>query len=165
MPRVHHVKKARKAVKHAGIEPGDSYYWWKFRKGGKRYSKTLPRGSDLTQSDKISRARVCAENLEDLRTENYDDIDDIKAELSNIADEIREVAQEYRDAKENMPESLQDSPTAELCENNADELESWADDVENCLDSIDADDEDGEGEHWKDEAQSAIDEQAGSCPL
>ena len=38
MPRVHHVKSARKDNPVA--KKGESYYWWKFRYGGKRYSKT-----------------------------------------------------------------------------------------------------------------------------
>lgn len=31
MPRVTHVKKARKAIPGTDIKVGDSYYWWKFR--------------------------------------------------------------------------------------------------------------------------------------
>ena len=66
MPRVHHVKRARKAVKSAGIKVGDSYYWWKFRYGGKHTSKTPPRQSQLTNSDKLSRAYAASESLEDI---------------------------------------------------------------------------------------------------
>jgi hypothetical protein len=50
MPRVNFVKKARKAIPSSGIKVGDSYYWWKFRYGGKFVSKERPRQSQLTQS-------------------------------------------------------------------------------------------------------------------
>ncbi len=55
MARAHFVKKARKDNPAAGIKAGDSYYWWKFRRGGKHYSKTAPRPSQLTQSEYLRR--------------------------------------------------------------------------------------------------------------
>jgi hypothetical protein len=51
MARAHFVKKARKAIPGTDIKKGDSYYWWKFRFGGKRTSKTAPKASQLTQSE------------------------------------------------------------------------------------------------------------------
>jgi predicted nucleic acid-binding Zn-ribbon protein len=160
MPRVYHVKAARKSIKSAGVEVGDSYYWWKFRHGGKHVSKTPPRASQLTQSDKKSRAFAAAEALEDISVDADTELDDLKSQLDDIASEVGEIAQEYRDSKDNMPESLQDSDTANLCEENADALESWQSDIEQALDSIDEDDE-----GWRDEAASAIQDVAGGCPL
>ena len=43
MPRVNYVKKARK--NNPAVKRGESYFWWKFRYGGKQYSKTRPRQS------------------------------------------------------------------------------------------------------------------------
>lgn len=139
MARAHYVKRARKAVPAAGIEVGDSYYWWKFRHGGKHYSRTAPKQSQLTQSDKKSRAYAASEDLYEYSSAitDSDDTSDIESRLEEIASEIRDIAQEYRDAKDAMPENLQYSPTAELCEENADALESWADEVEQAIQSCD----------------------------
>lgn len=139
MARSHYVKRARKAVPAAGIEVGDSYYWWKFRHGGKHYSKTPPRQSQLTNSEKMSRAYAAAEDLSDYSSAitDSDDTSDIESRLEEIASEIRDIAQEYRDAVDNMPENLQSSPTADECNEKADALESWADDVESAIQSCD----------------------------
>jgi hypothetical protein len=160
MARAHFVKKARKAIKGTDIKPGDSYYWWKFRFGGKHCSKTRPRASQLTSSDKKSRAYAAAETLEDIKVDDDSTLDDLKSQLDDVASEVGEIAQEYRDSKDNMPEALQESDVAQQCEENADALESWQTDIEQCLDSIDEDAED-----WRDDAISAIEEQAGACPL
>lgn len=160
MARAHFVRRARKPVKHAGIKVGDSYYWWQFRHGPKQYSKTPPRQSQLTASDKMSRAYAAAEALEDLVVGDDTELDDLRSDVEQIASDVEEIAQEYRDAIDNMPENLQQSPTAELCENNADELESWAQEISSCLDSVDEDDKE-----WRDTAISAIQEVAGSMPL
>lgn len=153
MARAHYVKKARKAVPSAGIKVGDEYWWWKFRRGGKRYSKTRPKASQLINADKPSRAMEQSEALQDLAgtIDTHVDIESIRSELSNIAESIREIAQEYRDSKENMPENLQSSPTAELCEENADNLDSWADEVEEALSGVNDEPDEIEDEELSEE--------------
>ena len=64
MPKVHHVKKARKD--NRAVKKGESYYWWKFAYSSKRYSKTYPKASQLTQSDKLSRYYEAQETVDDL---------------------------------------------------------------------------------------------------
>lgn len=160
MPRVNYVKKARKDVPGTDIKAGEPYYWWKFRYGGKRCSRTRPRASQLTQSDKKSRAYAAAEALEDIKVDEDTSLDDLKSQLEEIASEIGDIAEEYRESIQNMPESLQESDTAQQCEESAENLESWQADIEQALDSIDE-----ESEDWRDEAQSAIEEQAGACPI
>lgn len=169
MPRVHYVKKARKTVKGTCIKKGEPYYWWKFRRGGKHTSPTRPRQSQLTQSDKKSRAYAAAEQLEDISVDADADLDDLKGQVESIADEIEEIASEYRESRENMPEALQDSDVGQLCEENADALESWADEVRDCLDNIDIEEdeelEEGDEPSWIEEARSAIMDAAGNCPI
>lgn len=193
MARAKFVKKARKAVPSAGIEVGDSYYWWKFRHGGKHYSKTAPRPSQLTNSDKLSRARACAEALEDIEVTEGMTLDELRDSVNEIASQIEEVAQEYRDSVDNMPEGLQQGSVAEECNEKADELENWQQEVESCLDSLDEaperddyeaeetdedEDEDAEEEvrekaeedyqtaleEWMQEARDAI-SGAANCPI
>ena len=54
MAKLHFVKKARKPIPEAGIEAGDSYYWFKRRVNGKgapkRCSKVKPRRSSYSTS-------------------------------------------------------------------------------------------------------------------
>jgi hypothetical protein len=155
MPRVHHVKKARKEIKRGDrviVQVGQPYYYWEFRYGGKHVSLTPPRRSQLTQSDKLSRAYQAEEALEDL--DRSMDYEDAQEQVRSIAEEIREVAQEYRDAVDNMPESLQSSSTADECNEKADELDNWADDIE------------AEADQWDEETDipEALDGLA-NCPL
>ena len=137
MPKVHLVKKARKDNDHYNIKAGDSYYWWKFRYGGKRYSKTQPRPSQLTQSEYLSTVYGLQEQIEDMPID-ANDLLSAADELRSVADEIRNLGEEQESKIDNMPDSLQYSETAErlrtrasLCEELAGELESAADDIEN----------------------------------
>jgi hypothetical protein len=127
MPRVTFVKSARKAVPRAGIEVGDSYYWWKFRYGGKQYSKTRPRSSQLTQSEFLGEIYALQESIEDLTLDDAPFEDFVK----ETADRLREIANECEEKRYNMPDALQDGDTgqllearAEACNNAADELEA-----------------------------------------
>ena len=138
MPRVHFVKNARKDYPEVGIQRGDSYYWWKFRFGGKHKSKIRPKPSQLTQSDFLSRIYELQERFEGLSPTMS--IEDIESEVDTIIDELRELADEQSDKQSNMPDSLQYSTVGELLENRADSCNEMADELEAIdlsVDSID----------------------------
>jgi chromosome segregation ATPase len=150
MARVHFVK------------AGDSYYWWKFHFGGKHFSKTHPRPSQLTQSEYLSSAyALLQEQIEDMEIKD-DNLEDVADELRSVADEVRTLGQEQEDKIGNMPDSLQDGETAQMmrgraeaCEEVAGELESAADEIEDLIDpDVDVDDPAAAG---ADQAQSIID--------
>ena len=87
MPRVTHVKAARKD--NPVCKKGESYYWWKFRYGGKRYSLTRPRASQLTQSAYYGAVRGLIEMIEDAGTPEDNDAlttlrDEAVSEVENI---------------------------------------------------------------------------------
>jgi len=147
MPKVTYVKSARKDYPEHDIAKGDSYYWWAFRYGGKRYSKTPPRPSQLTQSDKLSRVYATHESIEDViaATKSLTDVAALADTLSNAADEVREVASEYTDAAEAVRENFSESPTADDCEEKAQELEAWADTLDQASQDLEGF-EPGEGE-------------------
>ena len=67
MPRVYTVKSARKAHGNT-IAVGDTYYWWKFRYGGKRVSKTYPKPWQLTQSTYKQTLLLLEDSLTDFDT-------------------------------------------------------------------------------------------------
>lgn len=122
--KVHFVKAARKEHP-GGIQVGDSYFWWKFRMGGKRYSKTYPRRSQLTQSDYYAQLW----DLEDdFQPHLADSLDDAAAIFQETADAVRDILSEVEDSISNMEsyEGLANSPTFELLERRRDALEELA---------------------------------------
>lgn len=130
MPKVHHVKKAMKDVPNTDIKKGESYFWWKFRFGGKRCSRTRPRQSQLTQSDYLSQLYGLVEQIEDLTVDGLDDVSSIVDDLNSLADECEE-------KRSNMPDQLQDSESGELLQRRADTCREAA----NALDSIEIPDD------------------------
>lgn len=125
MPRVNHVKKARKDVKDTDIKAGDSYYWWKFRYGGKRYSKTPPRPSQLTQSEFLSTVYDIQEEIEGLPAD-----DSLPGAVEDIVSRLRDLASECEEKKSNMPDALQDGDTGQMLQDRADACEAAADELE-----------------------------------
>jgi hypothetical protein len=121
MPKVTHVKRARKDYPNHGIKKGDSYYWWKFRYGRKYMSKTFPKASQLTRSEYLSRAYELHEEIQEYNGDR---------DLQEIADEVRELGEEQYDKVSNMPDSLQDSETAQLLEQRAESCEDFATEIE-----------------------------------
>lgn len=157
MPRVHYVQKARKD--NPAVKAGEPYYWWKFRHGGKRYSKTRPRPSQLTQSPYYGAVRSLVERIEDETPNDWDDFESLRDE---IKDEIEALGQECQDNLDNMPDSLQYSPTGELlqeridaCDNAVMEIES-IDEFEFDEDEVRDDLEDDDGNVDEEELQSEL---------
>lgn len=137
MARAHFVKKARRAYRAEGIKKGESYWWWKFKRGTKQRSKTQPRPSQLTQSEFWGAVYDLQERLDGL-TES-DGAESVRSEIECIIDEIRSLGSDQLDKQGNMPESLQQSETGELLENRATGCDDWADNVESAIGDIDGD--------------------------
>ncbi len=124
MARVHFVKKAQKDDKEQGIKRGDSYYWWKFRYGGKIKSKTEPKPQQLTQSAYQIMLYDMADIISELNPENG--VDSITEALDNLKQMIEDSREECEQSLENIPEQLRDSSGAgcTLTER-IEELENW----------------------------------------
>ncbi len=148
MPAVHYVKHARKAHGECGkcgvkIRKRDPYKWWKFRYGGRRVRcanpKCAPRGSDLTNSDKLSRCYSAGESIEDAIEDFKKDfaLDDLKSVMEDAANEIREVAEEYRESSQNMEDGLghETEQSQELSEK-GDNLDGRADEIEQAANDL-----------------------------
>lgn len=158
MPKVHHVKKARKDNKKAGIKKGESYYWWAFRVGRgsiKRYSKTPPRPSQLTNSEYMSSFLSLQEEIEDEAqgVKTKEDAESLAQFMRDKAEEYRTLGDEQQEKFDNMPEGLQSGDTGQLlecrkeaCDRGAEELESAADELEN----------DPEVENWADRVSEVL---------
>lgn len=94
MPRVNFVKRARKDHP-GGIKKGESYYWWSFRYGGDRYSKTYPRRSQLTQS-RAGEVYADLESLEDTFKAGERDLETLAELIRTAASTAEEVGSEMR---------------------------------------------------------------------
>lgn len=150
MARATFVKKARKAVPAADIKVGDSYYWWKFRFGGKHYSKTPPKQSQLTQSAFYSTLYDIQERAGDLPAD-----DGLPSERDSIVSDLEDLKSECESSLENVPDSLKEAPTGQLLQERIDALDSAIGELE----GIDMDDEPNEDnrEDWADEHESLED--------
>ena len=127
MPRVTRVKSAQKD--NPVCKAGEPYFWWKFRHGGKRYSLTYPKPSQLTQSAYYQSLYGLQEYLDAQEPpENEDDFEMLRDEATSQMQEIADTCQESRD---NMPESLQDAPTGELLQERIDACENAISEMEN----------------------------------
>ncbi len=169
MARAHHVNKARKDNPVA--KAGESYYWWKFRFGGRHYSKTEPKASQLTQSPYLSVIYSCEEqweNLDDptgLDPEQWDVgyivtwLGEIADSMESIKDELYELVAQYEEAAENMEEyfsgaervdQLRDAGMA--CDDTCSEIEQSYDSIRDAATAI------GEIKQPDDEIEGAVDE-------
>jgi hypothetical protein len=126
---VHHVKKARKD--NPVCKKGESYYWWKFRYGGKQYSLTYPRSSQLTQSEYLGQFYDLQEQVEGMgQPSTVEEIEEFADQLENIATEFENLGSEQDDKKYNMPDQLQDSDVGQLLESRSESCQEAKDAVE-----------------------------------
>lgn len=148
MPRVTFVKKARKDIPGTGIKAGESYYWWKFRYGGKRYSKTYPKQSELTQSSFLSQLYDLQDRLSDAGSlSSQEELESFRDDLVSDIESLKDECQSHLD---NMPEHLQESSSSgELLNERISALEEWISELENVDIDIDED-------HLRSEAEDEI---------
>jgi len=130
MPRVTTVKKAQKDYPEHGIKKGETYYWWKFRYGGKHMSKTYPKPSQLTQSDYLSQLYDIQDQISECQATSQEDLESFVEEIKETLENLKS---ETEDKLSNMPDQLQYSPTGELLQERIDAL----DNVISEFDSID----------------------------
>lgn len=146
MPRVH-AQRANKDYPDYGIKKGATYYWWKFRRGGKRMSAKPPKPSQLTQSEFWKTVHGISEDYEktpETKEALKDAVDDIKSRLEECRDEQEE-------KRSNMEEKFPNGcPSMELLQERYDALDEAA----GSLDSVDTDiDSDLEGDALKEKIE------------
>ena len=127
MTRLHFVKKARcvhpspidYSVDGKQIQIGEPYWWWKFKHGTKRISKTRPRRSQLTQSNFLGQW--------------YEIEYDISpGSLEDIIERVEALIEECQESLDNMPEHLQESSSSgEILQERIDGMQEWLDEAQN----------------------------------
>lgn len=157
MPRVHVVKKARKADERFGIQPGDQYYWWEFRNGGVVKSKTYPRRSQLTQSGFLSQIY----DLEDGLDWQAHAPEDLASERDNVVSQLEGLRDECEASLENMPEALQESSmSGQLLTERIDALNTLIDELE----QVDLEPEEFESDEDREDWLSERADDLEACP-
>lgn len=126
MPRVTHVKKSLKPVPQLGLPAGSSYYWWKFKKGGKRYSLTPPKRSQLTQSAFYG----ALYDLQDDVINSADASADLASVRDSVVETLNEIMDQCQESLDNMPEGLQQGSVGELLQERVDAMQSAIDEFE-----------------------------------
>jgi hypothetical protein len=172
MPRVNFVKAAAKD--NSLVKKGESYYWWKFRFGGKHMSTTYPKPSQLTQSPYSSGVRALQEMIDDHPLNEVADLEMLRDDVDSQLDEIKSTVE---DSLSNMPEGLQQGDTGQMMQERIDTCDSAQSDVQS-LDTEFTSELDGEGEekpteeelaeelqNWLEEKRSEMSESIGNCAV
>jgi hypothetical protein len=142
MPRVHHVKKARKDNPVA--KRGESYYWWKFRYGGKHYSLTRPKASQLTQSPYLAIIYDASDEWGNVNDPTCIDVSDLPDSRDAIVEDLQSAASGAEGVKallEELPDMYEESasnmeeyfPTHEKI----DDLRNCASECESTIEQLD----------------------------
>lgn len=139
MPKVIHVKKARKDNKVQGIKKGQEYWWWGVMSGGrghKRYSLTKPKPSQLTNSEFWGAVYGIQEDAE----ANPPDFENLESQRDDIVSQLEEIRDETQGKFDNMPDGLQQGDTGQLLEERVSSLEDAISEIESL--DLDFDEED-----------------------
>lgn len=154
MPRVHHIKKAAKDHMSGNtilVQKGESYYWWKFRYGGKHISMDPPKPWQLTQSEFLQAVYLAQDQIDNLDPENMEDLD---ATVDAIKEGLEALRDETQERSDNLScyGGLSEGPVAVLLEERIRALEYAINQLEIDFDNIDADAAEGDfKDDWMDD--------------
>jgi archaellum component FlaC len=154
MPKVNHVKAARKDYPAHGIKKGDEYWWWQGAYKPKQFSKTPPKPSQVVGSEYLKTIYGMQEGLSESEWKEEGDVE------SNVEDykmQLEELKSECEEKLENMPEHLRDSSDAgNTLQERIDSLDSAISDLESI--ELEVPEEDALKESYGGEIQGWIDE-------
>jgi hypothetical protein len=106
------------------VAEGESFYWWKFRHGGKIFSKTYPRRSQLTQND----YELFEIEIEDM-IQDFDGTEESKEAIMERLDEYISELEEKISNMEQYP-GLGESPNCELLKERLEVMEEKKTEIE-----------------------------------
>lgn len=138
MAKATFVKKARKDIEGTDIKKGDSYYHWSpgFR-GPKRYSKTPPRASQLTNNDFLCAVYSVEEEIEDYKVgedlkpkDALAAIAEIESSIETWKGQVEEAMEEYQGRYDELPQGFQDGDTGQLMLERIEQAQSFIDELD-----------------------------------
>ncbi len=143
MPKVYHVKKARKARRKLGIKKGQPYYWWSTlrvvgskgnwrRVSTKHYSLKPPKPSQLASG--FAREVLSLQELFDGAFDTMEEVQAIRDEVSGLVDELKSQLEDNLTA---LPDSFRDGASGEKIQGRINALEAYKD----AIDAIDMDED------------------------
>jgi hypothetical protein len=131
--RLHHVKKARKAIPEAGIQVGDSYYFYKRRINGKGApkicSKAKPRRSAYLTSSPFLKALLDMEDDLQAMVANGTPAEEVAWWLGNAASEVEVLGGDCTDKAASVAGGMKNGSgiaSAELLRERADHCSALA---------------------------------------
>lgn len=155
MPKVH-TAKAAKDYPQYGIKKGDLYYYWSpYRSKKRSMSKTMPKPSQLTQSDFLQSLYSIQEEIDAAR-ENWTTIEDAQGFRDTTVENLETLRDETQEKRENMPEGLQEVGSGELLGTRCDQLQEAIDGLNNI--DIDEPGEEEDLEEYLDEVHRQMTE-------
>lgn len=141
---------------------GETYYYWAFAFSPKQYSLTMPKASQLTQSEFYGTFYAIQENLEDSVISNEDDFNMVLEEIKSQCEELRDAQEEKRENMISGNQNLENTPVAELLQERYDAMEDVCSELDNCdWEELEFDDDEFEGmdeEEIEAEKQLKLDE-------
>lgn len=149
MARATFVKKARKDIPEHGIKAGESYYWWSFKRGGKRWSKTPPKRSQLTQSNFYASIY----DLEDDVIANATADDGLAGVRDEVTAALQDISDQCQESLDNMPEGLQQGSTGEWLQERIDAMDSAISE----FDSLELEEPDDDDLEWPEKEEGEAD--------
>lgn len=160
MAKLHHVKKARKAIPEAGIEKGESYWFYKRMVNGKGAprvcSKTKPRRSAYaTSSPFLGGLMDLEDDLNNLLAVRAS-VDEVSTWLGAAADAVGGMGEECLAKSSNVQDGMKNGAgqvSSEMLRSRADHcsvlavaMREAANEVVLAINEVPSEDEEGEGE-------------------
>jgi len=139
MPRVFHVKKARKD--NPAVKKGQPYYHWQRYRSRKQYSTKPPTRSQLTSSGKLAQIYDAEDSVTALYIDTTEgvlagSIENAKDTIESAAEEFRTVGEEYGESADNLEEYFSGSQQIDDIREKAEACETAADEAVNVVDSL-----------------------------
>jgi hypothetical protein len=165
MPQVHHVKKARKNNKAAGVKKGQPYWWANCWSGYRKAKSVWTSPPSQTQLDAIDYDLEMVAIMQEMYAAKPKDASELEDMRDEWVDYLRVLADECRQKFDDLADDLQQGPDGKLLEDRADDLDQWAVEVEAIELDSDGNEHAGEGVNWAEHGLELIDEMAIYCPV
>lgn len=164
MPQIHHVKKAPKANKAAGVKKGQPYWWAESWSGYRKTKSVWPNPPSALQLAELQYVENVLSIQHDMYAARPKDASDLEEMRDLWVEQIREIAEDCSVQFDDLADDLQQGPSGKLLEDRAADMDQWAVDVEAVELDRDEDEHADEGVTWDEHALELIDEMAIGCP-